>query len=571
MPTLPPGTTLHSLSRGLLTNKGELGENSVRNEAIAHSRATPAYKSNGEETRYYNGYFRADSNNTKLALLSDDGTSVWIDATPVLTRANQGQGFENFDSTFSLLPKTFVAGQVYHLFLQYTNTSHQGEADVDGFSLWAYDGGGDIVPAPTSPSVSKIQYQSGTTFVDMPTTFYMPVGAQMTFKAIPTPNIPWPSGKPNWSSDSGLSLGATTTISYREVGQKTLSATSGDGRVVTANIVVFDFTPTLTAVDDFEGRSTNTFGIGEDINLTPTVTGLPAGGGSGGLSSASLDSSRSFFRAVSFQNVVANTTPSVNVSVFGGLRWVLNDGNGTLADSGMNDGIGSYGVGDDEGVFTLDLQIASGPFAGFGRAITVAQVVPTGVSFTKIRPGDHNDLAHTQYTASVAFNALAKLVPSNVSFSRLEVQEGWSPSIVTDWLRLKKEYDNQGIPLTDLNHPIGPRVPVGPFFPSEMQRFGLPASLGSGPWVQATDGIGNGPFSPFNRNPPYGDIGGTFRWNIPWLYIYPGKAPRQFATARHFFQVFNTGESRISKGDGRNGTAGPYSRLPNDPSSGFAF
>lgn len=129
----------------IFNNKGELGIESVRNVALAQSTATPHYKSNGEETRFYEGYFKAAENTSKLALLSDDGTSVWIDGQQILNRAGQGQGFENFDSTFYPLTKTFTAGRIYHLKLQYTNTSHKSDADVDGVSLWAYDGGGTII------------------------------------------------------------------------------------------------------------------------------------------------------------------------------------------------------------------------------------------------------------------------------------------------------------------------------------------------------------------------------------------------------------------------------------------
>lgn len=127
---------------------GELGLSSVRSAAQAQINATPFYKSFTLETRWYDGYFRAAANTTQLALLSDDGTSVWIDGQQVLNRAGRGQGFEAFDSTFvTLTPPSgsFVAGQIYHLRLQYTNVVHLSDGDVDGISLWAFAGGGEIV------------------------------------------------------------------------------------------------------------------------------------------------------------------------------------------------------------------------------------------------------------------------------------------------------------------------------------------------------------------------------------------------------------------------------------------
>ena len=137
---------------------GGLPYESVKSAAMAQINATPFYKSKVLETRWYDGYFRAASSTSKLALLSDDGTSVWINGVQVLNRAGQGQGFEQFDSTFvTLAPSgqtSFTAGQVYHLRLQYTNTIHSSDADVDGISLWAFDGGGTIVPAPPTPSIT---------------------------------------------------------------------------------------------------------------------------------------------------------------------------------------------------------------------------------------------------------------------------------------------------------------------------------------------------------------------------------------------------------------------------------
>lgn len=126
------------------TDKGQAGLSVVRNEAFSQSTLTPRYKSNSVETRWYEGYFHPNTNNSKLALLSDDGSSIWIDDEAVLDRAGQGQGFEKFDSTFTPLNASFERGQSYHIRIKYTNTIHRDDADVDGLTLWAYDGGGEI-------------------------------------------------------------------------------------------------------------------------------------------------------------------------------------------------------------------------------------------------------------------------------------------------------------------------------------------------------------------------------------------------------------------------------------------
>jgi len=152
-----PTPTPSALS-AIFSNKGELGIGSVTNTARSQTTTTPNYKSNGLETRTFDGFFQAASNTSKLAILSDDGSSVSVDGHQILNRAGQGQGFENFDSCFAPLTFSFTAGQTYHITVQYTNTTHLGDADVDGVSLWAYDGGGDLVPAPSSAIVPSVTF-----------------------------------------------------------------------------------------------------------------------------------------------------------------------------------------------------------------------------------------------------------------------------------------------------------------------------------------------------------------------------------------------------------------------------
>jgi len=161
-----PTPTPSALS-AIFSNKGELGLGSVTNTARSQTTTTPNYKSNGLETRTFDGFFQAASNTSKLAILSDDGSSVSVDGRQILNRAGQGQGFENFDSCFAPLTYSFTAGQTYHITVQYTNTVHLGDADVDGVSLWAYDGGGGIVAAPSATQTVTVSVgtdSNGTPF-----------------------------------------------------------------------------------------------------------------------------------------------------------------------------------------------------------------------------------------------------------------------------------------------------------------------------------------------------------------------------------------------------------------------
>ncbi len=132
---------------GIFFDKGDADLEAVRNAALAQTTepSHPFYKSPVVETRSYEGFFQPTSDNSKLALLSDDGTSMWIDGEQVLNHADKGQGFEDFDSTFQPLATSFKAGQIYHLRLKYTNTIHSNDGDMDGITLFAYNGGGTTV------------------------------------------------------------------------------------------------------------------------------------------------------------------------------------------------------------------------------------------------------------------------------------------------------------------------------------------------------------------------------------------------------------------------------------------
>lgn len=112
--------------------------------------------------------------------------------------------------------------------------------------------------------VQKLQYNQNGTYVDVSGTLYALVGQSITFRAIPDPPAaPFPSGKPVWSGTSGASgTGATTTVTFNTLSTsrtdtKTVIATCGTSSQ-TANVVVFDLTPTLTPVDNFTGRDLDT-------------------------------------------------------------------------------------------------------------------------------------------------------------------------------------------------------------------------------------------------------------------------------------------------------------------------
>ncbi len=331
-------------------------------------------------------------------------------------------------------------------------------------------------------SVSKIQWKLGSSYVDVPSPFYVPTGVQLSFKAIPTPaGATWPSGLPTWSGNLVSGSGETQTVTPSSLGQKTISVTCGG--TVSINLVVYDIKPIFTPVDNFDGRSTTDVGVGEQIQLSAqilTADPTPTPGPSSTVSyktrgrrslihnvgyqprptaPTTRGDQHGLVHKVGYQLVQTSTAPSLSASDIGGLNWSMDSGDGTLTDGGSLDGSGSYTVGDSVGKFTLDLEVSSGPFGGFMRTQYRSQVAPTSATFYKV-PGGYSSTAglyHRYGTQSAGFNAAIKLSPSNVSFAGLFIQEGACPSVVTGGLT--SHSTNAGTPLRA--YPNNPLEPFG--------------------------------------------------------------------------------------------------------------
>ncbi len=131
--------------------------------------------------------------------------------------------------------------------------------------------------AEVTPMVGKIQYQSGSNFVDVSGTLYVYKGTSVTFKAVPDPpEGTFPSGQPTWGGTSGASgTGETTSVTFNTDSSTinnpvTVTATSGN--TVTVNVIVYELTGIFTPQDNFAGRSTSRYGLLERVNLTYSST-----------------------------------------------------------------------------------------------------------------------------------------------------------------------------------------------------------------------------------------------------------------------------------------------------------
>ena len=86
----------------------------------------------------FEGNFIPASDQTRLAIFSDDGCNVWIDGEQVWSRLERGQHLPNLGQSLHALDFDMVAGRSYAIRVEYSNTHFFGALDADGATLFAY-------------------------------------------------------------------------------------------------------------------------------------------------------------------------------------------------------------------------------------------------------------------------------------------------------------------------------------------------------------------------------------------------------------------------------------------------
>ena len=100
----------------------------------------PLYRNFPATVPYYaafEGNFIPVSNNTRLAMFSDDGCDVYINGERIFNRLNRTQGLSNLPTALSPLDYEFEAGQSYAVRVEYSNLIPV-IVDADGATLFAY-------------------------------------------------------------------------------------------------------------------------------------------------------------------------------------------------------------------------------------------------------------------------------------------------------------------------------------------------------------------------------------------------------------------------------------------------
>lgn len=124
----------------------------VRDAATAQAASQPYYKSNAVEELTYEGYFKASNNTAKLAVFSDDGADVYIDGTKVYSGKGTGQPLPELSKSLHQVSYTFDPARAYRIKIDYSNLVLIGNTDIDGITLFCYEGGGEMTNVVSSLS-----------------------------------------------------------------------------------------------------------------------------------------------------------------------------------------------------------------------------------------------------------------------------------------------------------------------------------------------------------------------------------------------------------------------------------
>ncbi len=192
----------------VLLNLGPATEADVRIIAAgqANDPAGPKYPSVAVEQRTFTGLFTPASVTTQLAIFSDDGCDVSVDGTKIHSRLSQGQALPDLGQSFHLVTPSqpWEAGRSYLIRVEYSNTVYQGLTDIDGATLFVFNGGGSVLPldfvviAKNSPTYFTGQQPIGLLAVWTGGALEL----KLTFSS-PLPN-PIPAGLITWDVTTGI-------------------------------------------------------------------------------------------------------------------------------------------------------------------------------------------------------------------------------------------------------------------------------------------------------------------------------------------------------------------------------
>lgn len=116
-------------------------------QQITNSGYPTLYAGTTNDSKTFRGVFSTTSANTKLAIHSDDGSTVTVNGASAGVDDLGTDTHLNQRSSLKSLSTTFVPGQEYCIEINYSNSALTTN-DQDGVTLYAYNGSGGVRVGP---------------------------------------------------------------------------------------------------------------------------------------------------------------------------------------------------------------------------------------------------------------------------------------------------------------------------------------------------------------------------------------------------------------------------------------
>lgn len=239
-------------------DEGSATLSAVMSRANTQAQNGPKFPSASVDDHWvFEGNFKPRSSQTKLAIFADDGANVSraeLDANgnptnwaPVNATLGVGQALPNLAQSFQVMNESWNTSKTYRIKIEYKNLYYvptQTTPDVDGLTLFAFNGGGTVSdngdpPAPDYAWIDHLEYSvDGVSWDPVDGTLGVQVGTQISFRVVKTGEV-WRDGKPSWGGSSGATgIGESTSVTFNTAGDFGVVADDGSSSVQIAFVSV---------------------------------------------------------------------------------------------------------------------------------------------------------------------------------------------------------------------------------------------------------------------------------------------------------------------------------------------